>query len=92
MFIQTIDTTYSNEERSQRGIRGLLPPAIETPEIQLDRCISRARQIHTPLEKYSYLLTLKQNQPHLFYRLLIEYGKELLPVVYTPVIGEVCQK
>lgn len=85
-------TAFTARERDELDILGLLPPAIFTIEQQLARVYESFRAKETPLEKYIYLASLHDRNEVLYYRLIHEYLDEMLPVVYTPVVGEACQK
>ena len=85
-------TAFTARERDELDILGLLPPAIFTIEQQLKRTYESFSAKQTPLEKYIYLASLHDRNEVLYYRLLDEHLYEMLPVVYTPVVGEACQK
>jgi len=85
-------TAFTARERDELDILGLLPPAIFTIEQQLTRTYESFSAKQTPLEKYIYLASLHDRNEVLYYRLLDEHLYEMLPVVYTPVVGEACQK
>ncbi len=85
-------TAFTAREREELGILGLLPPAIFTIEQQLPRVYASFCAKDTPLEKFIYLASLHDRNEVLFYRLVHERIDEMLPVVYTPVVGEACQK
>jgi len=74
------------------GIRGLLPPHVETIEQQLKRALRQFRAFNTPLEKYIYLSSLQDRNETLFFKLLVENPVETMPIVYTPTVGEACTK
>ncbi|KAL1982377.1 hypothetical protein VTN96DRAFT_1408 [Rasamsonia emersonii] len=71
---------------------GLTPPRAESYEVQKTRCLAQLALKSTPIEKYLYLSTLRKNNVHLFYRLVVDHLKELTPLIYTPVVGEACQR
>ena len=85
-------TAFTARERDELDILGLLPPAIFTIEQQLKRTYESFSAKQTPLEKYIYLASLHDRNEVLYYRLIDEHLYEMLPVVYTPVVGEACQK
>ncbi|XLQ98846.1 hypothetical protein S83_065045 [Arachis hypogaea] len=60
--------------------------------MQVKRLIQLIRQYQVPLLKYVAMMDLQESNERLFYRLLIDHVEELLPVVYTPTVGEACQK
>jgi len=85
-------TAFTERERDALGIRGLLPPRVFTLEEQLQRTLNSVRSKPTNLEKYIYLTTLQNRNEILFYRLVIEHIEEMVPIIYTPTVGEACQK
>ncbi|KAF1931776.1 NADP-dependent malic enzyme [Didymella exigua CBS 183.55] len=76
--------------RKYLGTYGLHPPAIESFEVQAQRCLRLLAMKPTPIEKFQYLVHLKATNVHLFYRLLSQNIKELTPLIYTPTVGEAC--
>jgi len=86
------DTSLSIPARKYLQTYGLLPPRPETYETQKQRCLSQLASKATDLERFSYLSNLRHNNVHLFYRLLTDHFTELAPLVYTPTVGEACQK
>jgi len=85
-------TAFSARERDELDIHGLLPPAICTIEQQLDRVYENFQAKTTPLEQFIYLTSLHDRNETLFFRLVHEHIDEMLPIVYTPVVGEACQR
>jgi malate dehydrogenase (oxaloacetate-decarboxylating)(NADP+) len=86
------DTTHTKVTRQYLKTYGLMPPAVETYEIQAKRCLKQLESKSTPIDKYLYLSHLRNTNAHLFYRLAIDNMKQITPLVYTPVVGEACQK
>ncbi|KKY25500.1 putative malic enzyme [Phaeomoniella chlamydospora] len=86
------DTAQSISLRKFLGTHGLIPPRPDTYEIQKKRCLAQLALKSTNIEKYTYLATLRKNNVHLFYRLLVDHFTELTPLVYTPTVGEACQR
>jgi len=80
------------EERQLLGIHGLLPPRVKTQAEQVSHCLRNVRRYADPLDQYIYLTDLLERNERLFYKLLSEHTEELMPVVYTPTVGEACQK
>ena len=85
-------TAYSEEERSRLGLHGLLPPHVETLEEQASRAWEAYAAKATELERHIYLRALQDTNETLFYRLLGDHMKELMPIIYTPVVGQACQR
>src|SRR4051794_23680694 len=85
-------TAYTQRERDELDLHGLLPPTVCTIKQQLDRTYENFLGKTSPLERYIYLSSLQDRNETLFYRLVFEHIDEMMPVVYTPVVGEACQK
>jgi malic enzyme len=85
-------TAFTMKEREICKLQGLIPPCIENINIQRERAMLQLRSFHTPLEKYIYINNLRERNETLFYNILINNLEELLPIVYTPTVGETCIK
>ena len=85
-------TAFSDAERDQLGLRGLLPPSHLSIEQQAARILEAFRSRSSPLDQYIYLTGLQDRNETLFYRVLIDHLEEMTPVVYTPTVGEACLK
>lgn len=85
-------TAFSEQERIELGLLGLLPPHIESLDVQTLRAYEAFSSFETQLEKHVYLRALQDNNETLFYRLVHDYLTEMMPIIYTPVVGEACQK
>ncbi|XWS16294.1 hypothetical protein CRYUN_Cryun34aG0072700 [Craigia yunnanensis] len=83
---------FTEKERDAHYLRGLLPPTIISQELQVKKMMRSIRQYQVPLQKYMAMMDLQEANERLFYKLLIDNVEELLPVVYTPTVGEACQK
>ncbi|KAF4356651.1 hypothetical protein CsatB_007581 [Cannabis sativa] len=83
---------FTENERDAHYLRGLLPPAVFNQELQEKRLMHNLRQYDVPLHRYMALMDLQERNEKLFYKLLIDNVEELLPIVYTPTVGEACQK
>lgn len=84
-------TAFTAEQRRVLGLDGLLPPAIESLEQQVERAHAVFRRRPRPIDKYIDLRTLQDTNLVLYYRLLVDHLEEMLPVVYTPTVGLACQ-
>lgn len=85
-------TAFTPEERDALGLRGLLPPRIFTLQEQQVRVLENLRKKPNNLEKYIYLTALQNRNERLFYRTLIDNIEELVPILYTPTVGQACQE
>jgi malate dehydrogenase (oxaloacetate-decarboxylating)(NADP+) len=85
-------TAFNAQERESLGLIGLLPDGVTTPEHQLMRVKRQLQRCTTDLDKYVYLNELAEINERLFYRLLRQEPADLMPIVYTPTVGEACQK
>lgn len=85
-------TAFTDQERDELGLHGLLPPRVCTIEEQLDRVYDNFRSKPDELEKYVFLTALQDRNETLFYRLVLEHLEEMVPIVYTPTVGTACQR
>ena len=85
-------TAFSAEERSELDLHGLLPPKVETMEEQCHRSYKAFIIKPTPILKHIYLRSLQDTNETLFYALLRHHLQEMLPIIYTPVVGQACQR
>jgi malate dehydrogenase (oxaloacetate-decarboxylating) len=85
-------TAFTDHERDVFELHGLLPPHVGTLEDQIDRRMQAFREQPSPFHKYSFLGDLQNSNETLFYALLLRDIEEMLPIVYTPTVGEGCQR
>jgi malic enzyme len=85
-------TAFTALERDDLGLDGLMPPAVSTMDQQLARVYENYCVKQTPLERYIHLVSLRDRNETLFYRLVHDHIDEMMPIVYTPVVGEACQQ
>ena len=83
---------FSDEERDTFDLHGLLPPSIGSLDDQVERRLNALRSQPSAFAKYSFLRDLQDINETLFYALLVRNIEELLPLVYTPTVGEGCQR
>ena len=84
-------TAFTEQERRELGLIGVLPTGVSTAEVQLARIYGNYRQKTSNLERYIHLVSLQDRNETAFYRLLNEHLVEMMPIIYTPVVGEACQ-
>jgi malate dehydrogenase (oxaloacetate-decarboxylating) len=85
-------TAFTDRERDIFALHGLLPPHVGTLEEQIDRRMRALDSEHTPFNKYAFLRDLQDSNETLFYALVVRSVEKLLPLVYTPTVGEGCQR
>jgi malate dehydrogenase (oxaloacetate-decarboxylating) len=85
-------TAFTDHERDVFDLHGLLPPHVGTIDEQLDRRMQALDAQSTGFNKYAFLRDLQDTNETLFYALLVRNVEKMLPLVYTPTVGEGCQR
>ena len=85
-------TAYTEAERDALKLRGLLPPRVHTMAEQELRVLGNIREKPTDLERYLYLVALQDRNENLFYRVIMNHLEEMMPIIYTPTVGQACQE
>lgn len=85
-------TAFTAEERHALGLDGLLPPAVKTLEQQLERLYRGYLRVPDALGKYQYLRALQERSEVAFYALLERHLEKMLPIIYTPTVGQAVQE
>jgi len=85
-------TAFTLAERQAYGLEGLLPPAVTTIELQVARRHAEIANLENDLQKYLVLSDLQARNETLFYAVLMSDPATYMPLVYTPTVGEACQK
>jgi malate dehydrogenase (oxaloacetate-decarboxylating)(NADP+) len=85
-------TAFTEEERRAWGLEGLLPPAVTTMALQVARRHSELAALDDDLQKYLVLSDLQARNETLYYAVLMSDPATYMPLVYTPTVGEACQK
>ena len=85
-------TGFTEAERERFDLRGLLPPRVLSMEQHAARILENFHKKPTDLEKYVYMIDLEDRNETLYYRILIDNLDEMMPIVYTPTVGQACQQ
>jgi malate dehydrogenase (oxaloacetate-decarboxylating) len=85
-------TAFNEQERTEFSLHGLLPPHVGTLDDQTSRRLKALAGFTAPFQKYAFLRDLQDTNETLFYSVLTHNFEELLPLVYTPTVGEGCQR
>lgn len=85
-------TAFSREEREEFGLKGLLPYGIGSQDSQLKRVLENLRRKGNDIEKFIFLAALHERNERLFYRTVVENIEEIMPLIYTPTVGQACKE
>lgn len=85
-------SAFTREEREHLGVVGLLPPAVETLEDQVKRVWVQFERLSSPINRYQLLRGLLDINVTLYYKVILSHLTETLPIIYTPTVGEACER
>ncbi len=85
-------TAFTEEERDKLGLRGLLPPKVFTQTEQAQRVMENFERKPNDLERYIFLNALHERNMNLFYRVVTDNMDKMMPIIYTPTVGQACQE
>ncbi|WP_240224080.1 NAD-dependent malic enzyme [Rheinheimera hassiensis] len=85
-------SAFTADERLMFNLAGLLPPRYETIEEQVSRAYMQYKSFDTAINKHIYLRAIQDNNETLFYRLLQQHLEEMIPIIYTPTVGDACEQ
>jgi malate dehydrogenase (oxaloacetate-decarboxylating)(NADP+) len=85
-------TAFTEAEREALGLRGLLPPHVQTMAQQARRVMDNFHSKSNDLERYIQIVGLQDRNETLFYRVVMDNLEELMPIIYTPTVGKACQE
>jgi malate dehydrogenase (oxaloacetate-decarboxylating)(NADP+) len=89
---QNKGTAFTLRERDKYGLRGILPDSVESMETQILRVNEQLGSLELPIDKYVYLTSLLDTNETLFFKTVISDPARFLPLVYTPTVGEACER
>lgn len=85
-------SAFDADERVAFNLIGLLPETVESIEEQVDRAYHQYQACTTDLDRHIFLRAIQDDNETLFFRLLEEHLEEMLPIIYTPTVGQACQQ
>jgi len=85
-------SAFSTAERVAFNLTGLLPPRYETIDEQVDRAYMQYSSFAEPINKHIYLRAIQDNNETLYYRLIKQHIDEMMPIIYTPTVGDACEQ
>ena len=85
-------SAFSKDERAMFNLTGLIPPSYETIEEQAERCYQQFSSFHTNLNKHIYLRNIQDKNETLYHRLVQDHLEEMMPIIYTPTVGDACER
>ena len=85
-------SAFTPEQRKSMGLEGLLPPGVDSLELQIARVHTQLDMLENDLQRYLFLMDLQSRNETLFYAVLMGDPARFMPLVYTPTVGEACQK
>ncbi|ASP49655.1 NAD-dependent malic enzyme [Cognaticolwellia beringensis] len=85
-------SAFTEVERKNFNLLGLLPPRYESIEEQVERAYMQYKSFDEPLNKHIYLRAIQDTNETLFFRLVQAHIEEMLPIIYTPTVGDACEK
>ncbi|MDA8693157.1 NAD-dependent malic enzyme [Saprospiraceae bacterium] len=83
---------FTNEERQKLGLQGLLPHSVASQDVQVSRVMASIRRKDDDLERYILLSSLQDRNERLFYKVVLEHIQEIMPLIYTPTVGQACKE
>ncbi|AVQ88650.1 NAD-dependent malic enzyme [Plesiomonas shigelloides] len=85
-------SAFTEDERQFFNLEGLLPEAIETIEEQANRAYEQFTSFHSDINRHIFLRNIQDTNETLFYRLVNDHLEEMMPVIYTPTVGQACEQ
>lgn len=85
-------SAFDKQERTHFNLTGLLPPRFETIEEQVSRAYRQYCSFHNDINKHIYLRAIHDNNETLFFKLVQSHLSEMMPIIYTPTVGDACEQ
>ncbi|MCE8022595.1 MULTISPECIES: NAD-dependent malic enzyme [Halomonadaceae] len=85
-------SAFTREERLEFNLVGLLPQNVESIEEQAERAYHQYQQCHSDLERHIHLRAIQDDNETLYYHMVMEHLEEMLPIIYTPTVGQACEE
>ena len=83
---------FTRAERERLGLTGLLPHRVSTQRQLVERVLAGLRRLPSDIDRYMSLSSLQERNERLFYRTVIDHVEEIMPLIYTPTVGEACRQ
>jgi malate dehydrogenase (oxaloacetate-decarboxylating)(NADP+) len=84
--------TFGRKERDRLGLRGLLPYSVATDRQMVARLMANLERLPRDIDRYMLLSSVQERNERLFYQTVIEHIEQILPLIYTPTVGEACRE
>jgi malate dehydrogenase (oxaloacetate-decarboxylating) len=85
-------SAFDKQERINFNLTGLLPPRFETIDEQVERAYRQYSSFHNNINKHIYLRAIHDNNETLFFKLVQSHLAEMMPIIYTPTVGDACEQ
>ena len=85
-------SAFTREERVSFNLMGLLPPRYESIDEQMERAYLQYSSYQLPINKHIYLRGIQDSNETLFYALVSKHINEMMPIIYTPTVGDACER
>src|SRR4030095_10601978 len=83
---------FTRADRRRLGLEGLLPDAVVSQSALVDRVRTALRRMPRDIDRYMALSSLQERNEHVFYQTVIDHIDEVIPLIYTPTVGEACRE
>ena len=84
--------TFDRQERERLGLTGLLPYTVVSEKQMVARLMDQLERLPRDIDRYMLLSSVQERNERLFYQTVIEHVDRILPIIYTPTVGEACKE